>query len=306
MSNNMNQNPTTNYFAAFVMTFERSHLINDTIDKLLVQSMPPEKVLIIDNSISSKTQDFFSDYKNPKVEYFRVGKNLGPAGAAKIGLERLSQEGFKWIYWGDDDDPPFFKDTFEVLLNMANALPDCGCVGAVGQFFNKKTGLIDRVSDELLKSTGELKVDTIAGNMSKIINSNVILKNKVLPDESLFFGMEELDYDLRMQKAGFNLYVDRSMYLRYRLESNHLGKSVKRGLKKDSSRMQRDYYSTRNGLYIFKKNILILALFINIFRIIYKMLTSFKYGTNYGKRYSGYLWRALRHFLKGKKGRVVF
>ena len=49
MSNNMNQNPTTNYFAAFVMTFERSHLINDTIDKLLIQSLPPEKVLIIDN-----------------------------------------------------------------------------------------------------------------------------------------------------------------------------------------------------------------------------------------------------------------
>jgi GT2 family glycosyltransferase len=127
-----------------------------------------------------------------------------------------------------------------------------------------------------------------------------------LPDESLFFGMEELDYDLRIQKAGYNLYVDRSMYLRYRTQSNHLGKNVKRGLKKDSGRMQRDYYSTRNGLFIFKKNGLILALLINIFRIFYKMITSFKYGSNYGKRYSKYLWKALRHFIKGKKGRVVF
>lgn len=302
----MNPNPSTKNFAAFVMTFERSHLINDTIDKLLAQSLSPEKVLIIDNSVSSKTQDFFSEYKNPKVEYFRVGKNLGPAGAAKIGLERLTQEGYKWIYWGDDDDPPFFKDNFEVLLNMAYTLPDCGCVGAVGQFFNRKNGLIERVSDDVLQKTGELKVDTIAGNMSKIINANVVLKNKVLPDETLFFGMEELDYDLRMQKAGYNLYVDRSMYLRYRLQSNHLGKNVKRGLKKDSNRMQRDYYSTRNGLYIFKKNGLMLALLINIFRVFYKMITSFKYGSNYGKRYSKYLWKALRHFLKGKKGRVVF
>jgi GT2 family glycosyltransferase len=302
----MNPNPSSHYFAAFVMTFERTHLINDTIDKLLVQSLPPEKILIIDNSITSKTQEFFSNYKNPKVEYFRVGKNLGPAGAAKIGLERLSQDGFKWIYWGDDDDPPFFKDNFEVLLNLADSIPDCGCVGAVGQYFNRKNGLIERVLDEELQKTGELKVDTIAGNMSKIIKADVVLKNKVLPDESLFFGMEELDYDLRMQKAGYNLYVDRSMYLRYRTQSNHLGKNVKRGLKKDSSRMQRDYYSTRNGLFIFKKNGLILALLINIFRIFYKMITSFKYGSNYGKRYSKYLWKALRHFLKGKKGRVVF
>jgi len=302
----MNPNPSSHYFAAFVMTFERTHLINDTIDKLLVQSLPPEKILIIDNSITSKTQEFFSNYKNPKVEYFRVGKNLGPAGAAKIGLERLSQDGFKWIYWGDDDDPPFFKDNFEVLLNLADSIPDCGCVGAVGQYFNRKNGLIERVLDEELQKTGELKVDTIAGNMSKIIKADVVLKNKVLPDESLFFGMEELDYDLRMQKAGYNLYVDRSMYLRYRTQSNHLGKNVKRGLKKDSGRMQRDYYSTRNGLFIFKKNGLILALLINIFRIFYKMITSFKYGSNYGKRYSKYLWKALRHFLKGKKGRVVF
>jgi len=302
----MNPKSSTNYFAAFVMTFERTHLINDTIDKLLAQSLPPEKILIIDNSISSKTQDFFSTYKNPKVEYFRVGKNIGPAGAAKIGLERLSQEGYKWIYWGDDDDPPFFKDNFEVLLNMADSIPDCGCVGAVGQFFNKKNGLIERVIDEELQKKGELKIDTIAGNMSKIINADVVLKNKVLPDESLFFGMEELDYDLRIQKAGFNLYVDRSMYLRYRTQSNHLGKNVKRGLKKDSSRMQRDYYSTRNGLFIFKKNGLMLALLINIFRIFYKMITSFKYGSNYGRRYSKYLWKALRHFIKGKKGRVVF
>ena len=302
----MNSNPSSNYFAAFVMTFERSHIIIDTIDKLLAQSIPPEKILIIDNSISSKTQDCFTDYKNPKVEYFRVGRNLGPAGAAKIGLERLAQEGYKWIYWGDDDDPPFFNDNFEVLLKMADSIPDCGCVGAVGQFFDRKKGLIVRVPDEELQKNGVLKVDTIAGNMSKIINANVVLKNKVLPDENLFFGMEELDYDLRMQKAGYNLYIDRSMYLRYRLQSNHIGKNVKRGLKKDSIRMQRDYYSTRNGLFIFKKNGLILALLINIFRIIYKMITSFKYGSNYGKRYSKYLWRALRHFLKGKKGRVVF
>jgi len=189
---------------------------------------------------------------------------------------------------------------------MANAIPDCGCVGSVGQYFNRRNGLIERVLDEELQISGVLKVDTIAGNMSKIINADVVLKNKVLPDESLFFGMEELDYDLRIQKAGYNLYVDRSMYLRYRTQSNHLGKTVKHGLKKDSNKMQRDYYSTRNGLYILKKNGLIFALLMNIFRVFYKMISSFKYGKNYGKRYSGYLWRALRHFFKGKKGRVVF
>jgi GT2 family glycosyltransferase len=302
----MKSNLSSIRFAAFIMTFERAHLIKETIDNLLEQSHPPEKILIIDNSISTKTQILIQELNNPKLEYFRVGKNSGPAGAAKIGLEKLTEEGFDWIYWGDDDDPPFFKDNFQILLSMAVQLPDCGCVGAVGQYFNKKNGLIVRVEDHELNKEGAIRVDNIAGNMSKIVNAEVIRKNRVLPDTTLFFGLEELDFDLALAKAGYALYADRQLYKRYRIDSNRLGVKTTRGGKKDSNKLLRDYYSTRNGLFIFRKNRLNMALIFNLCRAIFKIGMGYKYGANYGKRHSKYIWTGVVHFLQGKKGKFVF
>ncbi|MEN9963757.1 MAG: hypothetical protein RL582_852 [Bacteroidota bacterium] len=302
----MQPNLSTTRFAAFIMTFERSHLIEETINKIFDQTFPPEKIIIIDNSISVKTQQTIAELNIPKVEYYRVGKNIGPAGAAKIGLQKLADEGFDWIYWGDDDDPPFFNDNFEILIKLGVAEKDCGCVGAVGQNFNRKNGLIERIPDVELDARGSLQVDTIAGNMSKIVNANVIRDKKILPDETLFFGLEELDFDLRMSKGGYKLYTDRNLYKRYRVDSNRLGVKLIRGGKKDSNKLQRDYYSTRNGLYIMKKNNLYFALFFNMLRAIYKIILGFRFGVFYGKRNAKYIWSGLAHFIMGKKGKFVF
>ena len=114
--------------------------------------MPPEKLLIVDNSFSNITQDLVKKINLPNLYYHKVGYNSGPAGAAAIGLKILSDEGYDWIYWGDDDDPPYFKNTFEILIEMAIQSNQVGCVGSVGQFLNFKTGFIKRVPDSYLQN----------------------------------------------------------------------------------------------------------------------------------------------------------
>lgn len=298
--------PSSLRFAAFIMTYERPHLIPETINKIFGQTFPPEKILVIDNSISVQTQQLITELNHPKIQYYRTGKNFGPAGAAKIGLQKLAEEGYDWIYWGDDDDPPFFEDNFEILIKLGMSKQDCGCVGAVGQYFNKSNGLIVRVPDTELEKVGPLKVDNIAGNMSKIINASVVRDHHVLPDETLFFGLEELDFDLKMAKTGLRLYTDRGLYQRYRIESNRVGIKLTRGGKKDSNKLQRDYYSTRNGLRIMKSNNLYLPLLFNLLRAVYKILYGFKFGSSYGKKNAKHIWTGLLHFITGKSGKFVF
>ncbi len=294
-------------FAAFIMTYERAHLIEDTVQQIRKQSMPPQKILIVDNSNTMQTERWFNEFpEKDGLEYYRVGRNVGPAGAAKIGLERLVQEEFDWIYWGDDDDPPFFSDTFEVLLRMAIELPNVGCVGAVGHWFNPKTGLIQRVPDDVLNGTQPIEVHNIAGNMSKLINADVVRIGNVLPDESLFFGLEELDYDLKLSKAGYKLYCDPSHYLRYRVESGRLGIQPKRGLKKENSRLQREYYSIRNGLVILAKNRHYPAIAFQLLRILYKIAQGYRFGYRYGNKQSKFLFKAITHFISGKSGKYIF
>lgn len=291
-------------FAAFIMTYQRESTLEATINALLNQTYPPQKILIIDNDPARSAAVLVSKFPNNSIDYFAVGYNSGPAGAAKKGLEILSAEGYKWIAWMDDDDPPIFEDTFSILLKIALANKKCGCVGNVGQYFNKKTGLMIRVPDYQLEGKGIFEIDTIAGNMCKIINADVCLKAKVYPDESLFFGFEELDFDLRLQQAGYTLLVDKELYKRHRLYWNRTEFIIKKGVKKDLNRLKRDYYSIRNSLIIIKKHKLFTAFSLTLFRTLLKIIRGFRYGIGYGYKNAKFIIYALFHFFVGKKGLV--
>lgn len=293
-----------NYFAAFIMTYQRVTTLENTINSLLNQTYPPQKILIIDNDPAKSAAILVSKFPDNSIDYFAVGYNSGPAGAAKRGLEILSAEGYKWIAWMDDDDPPIFIDTFSILLKIAAANKKCGCIGNVGQYFNKKTGLMIRVPDYQLEGNGIFEVDNIAGNMCKIINADVCLKAKVYPDESLFFGFEELDFDLRLQQAGYTLLVDKEFYKKHRIYWNRTEFSIIKGAKKDINRLKRDYYSIRNSLIIIKKHKLYAAFFITLTRSLLKIVTGFKYGIDYGWNNAKFITHALFHFFVGKKGLV--
>jgi GT2 family glycosyltransferase len=292
-------------FAGFIMTYERADILEQTIEKILSQSIAPKKLLIVDNSESNATELMIKRLQNPILMYHKVGNNSGPAGAAKIGLEVLSKEGFDWIYWGDDDDAPIFQDTFKILLDTAVSNDKCGCVGVVGQYFNRFTGFVKRVPNELLQSEGVLDVDTIAGGMSKIVNGDMIRKYQIFPDEKLFFGMEELDFDLKIKKIGYTLLVDRQFYYQHRLRWNRVDVPNKSLQAKSNNALVREYYSIRNGLYIYSKNRLVSASIIFFFYYATKQIISFKFGINQGKQRLEIFSKAISDLFYSKMGRYV-
>jgi GT2 family glycosyltransferase len=291
------------YFAVFVMTFQRNLILEQTILQLFDQSYPPQKVLVIDNDPLQLAQEIAEKLSHLPVAYYAIGYNSGPAGAAKKGLELLSDEGYKWIGWIDDDDPPLFKDTFEILINRAASVNNCGCVGSVGQYFDFKKAVITRVPDQELEHDGIIMVDNIAGNMCKIVNAKIVREKNITPDEELFFGFEELDFDIQLKKAGFLLVVDKQLYKKHRQYYKREHLKTKRGYKKDINLLWRDYYSTRNILYILKKNKLYKGFALSLLRILIKMFMGFKYGFKYGMINFNYNFLGLCHFATGKKGK---
>jgi GT2 family glycosyltransferase len=282
-------------FAAFVMTYKRQGIAKQTIEALFNQTVPPAKVLIIDNDELQSGKIIQEQLGHLPIDYHAVGFNSGPAGAATIGLKMLAEEGYQWVAWIDDDDPPYFPDVFEKLLHLASQNPKCGSVGVVGQYFNQKKGLIQRVPNRLLESHGCLQVDTIAGGMIKLVNSNFVNESGILPDASLFFGFEELDYDLQIQKSGYTLLVDKELFLRHRIYHNRLD-FKKQKTKKTERQLVRDYYSTRNMLIILNKNKLRIAFCYTFLRVIYKCISSFRYGLQYGFKNVKHQTKAIYHY----------
>ena len=288
-------------FAAFIITYERPVIVLETIKKVFLQTRSPEKLLIIDNSESNTTEINIAKLEDSQIDYFRVGYNAGPAGAAKIGLQRLSEAGYDWIYWGDDNDPPDFEDVFDVLLNLKSKSTEkrIGVIGAVGHYFNLRNGNIIRVADEELVRREVLEVDSVAGGMSMIVNVEVV-KDGILPNPAFFFGFEELDFCLRVKRKGYKLLVSTDLYQRSRKKYNRTNFKTPFYSVRSIDSLWRQYYSIRNLLWILKGNKYYTALGYQVIKSMSKTLFGFRYGVEYGTRNAKVIFKGIWHGLISK------
>lgn len=291
-------------YAAFIITYNRSGIIADTIDQILKQSLPPQKILVIDNSDNKETEKIIIDLKNPVLEYYHVGYNSGPSGAAYIGLKELAGQNFDWLFWVDDDNPPAENNLIEKIFDILPYInvEDCGQLGLVGHRFNKWTGEIDRLkNDELDKNV--IEVDTIGGGQCKIISSKVA-RQGIFPEKKLFFGFEELDIDIKIKNAGFKSYVSGKLLYEARKDANRLNFIKNSAVSLDENVLSRHYYSIRNLLSIFSYNYYITALLYLSIKKILAIILAFKQGPRAGFKYSKIVFLAYYHFLKGKYGKI--
>jgi glycosyltransferase involved in cell wall biosynthesis len=272
-------------FAGFIITYNRPKVLHETILKIFSQSYPPGKIWIIDNSEDFNTQTLIDQINDDRLIYYRVGFNSGPAGAAEIGLRLVKDAGYNWILWGDDDDPPPFPDTFEkqFLAIKDSEINHIGQLGIVGQRFNKRLGKIDRIKDFELQKSGLIKVDTISGGQCKIVNRQVI-EAGVSPNPNLFYGFEELDFDLKLKAKGFISIVEPGFFLELRRKYNRVDFKRPIYIQKSKAGLERQYFSTRNLIFILKVNDFLPALIFQIFKHCIKSVVGFKFGWNYGSQ----------------------
>ena len=295
-------------FAAFIMTYERPEILLRTIQILQEQTFPPSFLYIVDNSESNLTEKAVRELNGENIEYFRVGYNSGPAGAAAIGLQKLESRGYKWIYWGDDDNPPFhnsvFEKQFEELRRMGSGAEEVGIIGGKGGCLNKWTGRIETFSNEELRRQNFLEVDFIPGGGSMLINASVVKEN-VLPEPKLFFGFEEFDFCLRVKKKGYKLLVNTGIWLEENFKEGFKDRNFKWKASNFGKRelLWRDYYSGRNLLHIYYKNRYYAAFSFLLLKRILKSFAGVKYGWSYGIENFKIQWLALLHFFTGVYGK---
>lgn len=286
----------------FIITYHRPAILKETIKQIFDQTFPPAFLWVIDNSENMETDVLVASLLDSRIKYHRMGYNSGPAGAAARGLELCVADGADWVYWGDDNDPPFRNDCFERLLAIRDENPYCGVLGAVGHFFDRKKGVIKRIQSRLLERKTYLEVDSIAGGMCMLVSKEVV-KAGVFPAKDLFFGFEELDFCLKAERRGFALVVDCALFLEARKLSGRM--NFERPTYQIKQSLNREYYSLRNLLYIAD------AMELNQMktRLMGKWIAKAFYGYRYGLRYG---WNNMRlialafyHYSKGIKGKTI-
>lgn len=286
----------------FIITYNRPLVLMDTIQAVFFQSLPPEFLWIIDNSEGLETDHAIATLLDPRIKYHRMGDNAGPAGAAAAGLKLCAEDGADWIFWGDDNDPPFRPDCFERLLAIRDVNPFCGVLGTVGQFFDRKKGVIKRVQTRLLEKKEWIEVDYVAGNMCMLVSGEVA-KAGIAPNPDLFFGFEELDFCLRVSRKGYSIVVDSGLFLDARIKYGKL--EFERPIYKQKKNLVREYYSLRNLLMISDTLTLPSMKYNLIKRWVLKAFYGFRHGFSYGSRNFKLITLAFYHYYRGIKGKTI-
>lgn len=241
-------------FGAFIITFNRPVILQRTIKAILGQTRAPDWLLVVDNGDPAQTQEVLRSFPDANISYHSMGGNTGPAGATAYGLRRLAEEGYDWIYWVDDDDPPRTPDTLERLLGLAARMPGAkiGAVGGVGCRFDWRNGEMQRLSDHDL--SGVIDVDIIAGGQQLILHREAVEAVGVA-DPRLFFGLYEPEYCLRIRRSGFRLLVDGDYMRERRIEFKRMERRNSRAwVPPQSPRdLWQRYYRTRNYIFMMRE-----------------------------------------------------
>lgn len=294
-------------FAAFIITYERPVEVLRMVERLFSQTAAPEKILVVDNSASHKVRECLDQLGEKRVSYLRMGYNSGPAGAAHAGLRELTSQGYDWIYWGDDNDPPRTPDSFERLFTLISReeRTSVGMVGLMGNTFDLHRAKI-RVPD-LNELRGTLSVNSLAGGSTMLINANVV-RSGILPDPDLFFGFEELDFCLRVVSGGYAILIDGDFYRQAKEQSTKqkLARTERIGFNSRQKSLWREYYSIRNLLIIvWYRHRSVLGLVLLVSRVGAKIVFSYTRGISFGVRYSRAAGTAMLDFWRNKKGRTI-
>jgi GT2 family glycosyltransferase len=240
---------------AVVVTFSRPDELRRTLAKLSTFALA--SITVVDNAPSEASRDAATNRETTsaaQLTHLPQAQNTGPAGGLAAGfahvLERCRDE--DWLLVVNDDGVPGTPESLRALQQFGTWLEargaPVGAVGLSGARFDRRRGVLERPHD--CELAGPLTVDYVAGNQLLMVKAAAARRSGAF-DAGLFFGFEELDYCLRLQAAGFGIYVDGPLLRQTRQKHERYGDSV--GPVDRPVSAWRRYYSVRNHIVVTRR-----------------------------------------------------
>lgn len=233
-----------NKIYAFVTTYYPDKIVEKNIKKIAEQVY---KTVVCDNSPHN---NLFIDQEN--IIYITNQKNLGLSKAFNKALEyigtEISKDDFVIFF---DQDSAISAGYIQKLCNeyekIENINPNIGCLGPV--FFN--------TSNQKLESPKiKTKITDNSYVVKNIITSSMIMKYKNLKktnfwNEKIFLDLADWDLCWRLEKEGLICAITNKVILHHSVGS---GEKRIGFLHLRVGQPFREYYQTRDALYLLKEN----------------------------------------------------
>jgi GT2 family glycosyltransferase len=237
-----------------LVTFRRPDALATMLEALSAQQRTIDHLFVVDNGPNDGSRSHLDSYvaRGLRATYIASEDNTGPAGGISLGMERVLEmaEDEDWVVLLDDDDPPWepgwLRQLWSFSEEVAGVDARVAAVGTGGSRFDRRRGRLIRTRDEELH--GAVSVDVIGGNQLPFYRVAAI--RDVGPFRSdLFFGFDDLEYGLRLRRAGWSLYSLGEIKLQRRQRRGRVGHSSRPSLRIGPIHW-RHYYSLRNLVWI--------------------------------------------------------
>ena len=257
------------------------------------------QVIVVDNgSIENPTERINSEF--PGVEVIRSNKNLGFSAGNNLGLRQAKGELIFFV----NNDTLFAENLIEELIKPFYEIKNLGIVSPKVIYYDSPNLIQYAGSTEISSLTGRNKVigqgqiddDEIyksgltyfAHGAAMIIRKNLLKKIGGFPDV-YFLYYEELDYSIRLRRAGYKIYYNNKAVIYHRV-SYSVGEESPLKI----------YYMTRNRILFMRRNFPVLKYFVFVL-----FFTFFSLPKNTFKYFSRFQLNSLTAFYKAIIWNVV-
>ncbi|WP_259768147.1 glycosyltransferase family 2 protein [Pediococcus pentosaceus] len=235
---------------AVIVTYNKIDLLRECIAAVKKQSREVEHILVVDNNSTDGTLDFLKNEEG--VDAVHMDRNIGGAGGFSTGIQKfisIRADSYCWIM--DDDTIPN-KDCLMELLNAEANLDNVGFLASNVRWTDNNPAVMNVPKTAIgwneRASEGLIKIER--ASFVSILVSREAIEKIGLPIAEFFIWGDDVEYTLRITKAGFNNYfVSNSMVL-HKMKEN-IGIDIIK--ETNSNRINRYYVGNRNAIYTNRK-----------------------------------------------------
>lgn len=191
-----------------IVTFNRKELLIKCINAVLGQSYLPKTVYIIDNASTDGTEEFLKEkglhdgqINGVTIHYERLPQNSGGAGGFHAGMKLAHEDGCDAVWMMDDDGLPD-KDCLKNLLPHLEHHDYLSPM--VIDIQDEKMMAFEGCSvAEFIKREKDGVVKGCANPFNGILYSKKLIDTIGYPKKEMFIWGDEINYDMRARRAGF-------------------------------------------------------------------------------------------------------
>lgn len=229
-----------------IPTFNRAHLINETIESIIKLNYFNWECLIIDDGSTDTTQQLIEAYseKDSRIHFHKRPEHYvkGANSCRNFGFEKCKGD---WIKWFDSDDL-FSPEAFDFLTNKLDTSID---------LYVSKIEIVDLITNLKIKEntifSDNIIQDYLIGKIAFYIsgptwNRLFLAKQTQLFDKNIS-NLDDWDFNLRMLYQNPNCIFAKQATIKYRVHSNSLSQEIG---KLNSSEIKSEMYAREKHLKI--------------------------------------------------------